>query len=119
MSASRPAKYRAWAARTSSATPRAASCSSANWRIVSGIENRACPDERSARSSDFRTSAFEVEAAREHRTPLQQHLLRVVEVVVRPGHRVAQGLVACQTAPRSHQEPEALIEAITHVAGGH
>ena len=35
----------------------ATSCSSANWRIVSSIENRVRPDDRSATSSDLRTSA--------------------------------------------------------------
>ena len=35
----------------------ATSCSSANWRIVSSIENRVRPEDRSATSSDLRTSA--------------------------------------------------------------
>ena len=39
------------------ASPRATSCSSANWRIVSSIENRVRPDDRSATSSDLRTRA--------------------------------------------------------------
>ena len=43
--------------RTSVASPLATSCSSANWRIVSSIENRVRPDDRSAMSSDLRTSA--------------------------------------------------------------
>ena len=38
-------------------SPPATSCSSANWRIVSSIENRVRPDDRSATSSDLRTSA--------------------------------------------------------------
>ena len=42
---------------TSVASPPATSCSSANWRIVSNIENRVRPDDRSAMSSDLRTSA--------------------------------------------------------------
>ena len=43
--------------RTSVASPRATSCSSANWRIVSSIENRVRPEDLSATSSDLRTSA--------------------------------------------------------------
>ena len=39
------------------ASPLATSCSSANWRIVSSIEKRVRPADRSATSSDFRTSA--------------------------------------------------------------
>ena len=35
----------------------ATSCSSANWRIVSSIENRVRPEDRSATSSDLRTRA--------------------------------------------------------------
>ena len=109
---------RAWAARISDASPRATSWSSANWRIVSSIENRVRPEDLSATSSDLRTrassrsrvaksvigthdgaGAFEVESPGEHRTPLQQRFLRVIEVVVGPRHRVAQCLVACQAAP--------------------
>jgi hypothetical protein len=37
--------------------PLATSCSSANWRIVSSIENRVRPEDRSATSSDLRTKA--------------------------------------------------------------
>ena len=40
-----------------SPAPPATSCSSANWRIVSSIENRVRPDDRSATSSDLRTKA--------------------------------------------------------------
>ncbi len=47
----------ACAVRTSATSPRATSCSSANWRIVSNIENRVRPEDRSAISSDLRTSA--------------------------------------------------------------
>ena len=57
MSASRPAKWRACAARAVAAAPCAASCSSANWRIVSSIENRVRPAERPVTSSDLRTKA--------------------------------------------------------------
>ena len=32
---------------------------------------------------------------------------------------MAQRLVACQAAPRADQQPEPLIETITHLAGGH
>ena len=41
----------------SEASPRATSCSSANWRIVSSIENRVRPEDWSATSSDLRTKA--------------------------------------------------------------
>src|ERR1700722_12064732 len=57
MSAARPAKYRECASRISDASPRATSCCSANWRIVSSIENRVRPEILSATSSDLRTSA--------------------------------------------------------------
>ncbi len=43
--------------RASVASPRVASCSSANWRIVSSIENRVWPDDRSAMTNDLRTKA--------------------------------------------------------------
>ena len=49
--------------------------------------------------SGHRARTLEIEPTREHRTPLQQHLFRVIEVVVRPRHRVTQGVVACQSAP--------------------
>ena len=52
-----PGEVASWAVRTSVASPRATSCSSANWRIVSSIENRVRPDDRSATSSDLRTKA--------------------------------------------------------------
>ena len=81
----------------------------------------ADPGWRSRRvvGSGHRAGALQVESTGEHRTPLQQRLLRVIEVVVGPRHRVAQRLVACQAAPRAHQQPEPLIETITHLAGGH
>jgi len=69
--------------------------------------------------SCYRAGTFEIKAAGEHRTAVQQHLLRVVEQVVRPGHRMTERLVARQAAPRADQQPETVIEAITHVAGGH
>src|SRR5258707_11443071 len=40
-----------------SASPVCTSCSSANWRMVSNIENRVRADERSATRSDLRTRA--------------------------------------------------------------
>ena len=57
ISASQPAKWRACADPASAASPRATSFSSANWRIVSNIENRVRPVDRSATSNDLRTSA--------------------------------------------------------------
>ena len=36
-----------------------------------------------------------------------------------PLHRVTQCLVALQTPPRSDEEPEPIIEMITHFTGGH
>jgi hypothetical protein len=62
---------------------------------------------------------MQVESAGEHRTPLQQRLFRVIEVVVGPGHRVAQRVVAFQSATRPDQQPESLIETITHFARRH
>jgi hypothetical protein len=32
---------------------------------------------------------------------------------------MTERLVACQAAPRADQQPETVIEAITHLAGGH
>jgi hypothetical protein len=49
--------------------------------------------------SCYRAGTFEVEAAGEHRTSVQHHLLRVVEQVVGPGHRMTKRLVVCQAAP--------------------
>ena len=118
--------------------PDATSCSSANWRMVSSIENRVRPDERSATSSDLRTSASSTssvansssEPATAHapagrirrRTPntvASSDLLVVVEQVVGPLHRVAQRLVALQPAPRPDQQPEPVVEAIAHLDRGH
>src|SRR6516165_983467 len=53
--------------------------------------------------SAYYTSTLEVESTREHRTPLQQCLLRIIEVVVRPRHGVAQRLMAFQAAPSSSE----------------
>ena len=96
----------------------ATSCSSANWRIVSSIENRVRPGDRSATSSDLRTKASSRSrmaksssdpataqalsrsnppANTEHRS--SSILLGVVEQVVGPGHRMAQRVVALQSAP--------------------
>ena len=96
----------------------AASCSSANWRIVSSIEYRVRPDDAIGNHERLADERFEqvehrvlvvapgtadrrrggkVEPAREHRTPAQQRALVVVEQVVRPLHRVAQRLVTFQT----------------------
>ncbi len=69
--------------------------------------------------SGHRAGALEIEPTREHRTPLQQRLLRVVEVVVGPCHGVAQGLVAFRPAPGADQQPEPLIKTITHLARRH
>ena len=62
---------------------------------------------------------MEVESAGEHRTPFQQRLFGVVEQVVGPRHRVTQRLVAFQAAPRPDQQPEPVIETITHLADRH
>ena len=66
--------------------------------------------------SGDRAGTLEVESTGEHRTPLQQRLLGVVEQVVGPRHRVAQRLVAFQPAPRADQQPEPVIETIPHLA---
>ena len=44
--------------------------------------------------SCYRAGALQVKSPGEHRIPLQQRPFRIVEVVVGPCHRVAQGLVA-------------------------
>ena len=56
-SVSQPAKYLACALRARSASPLAISCSSANCRIVSSIENRVRSADLSATNSDLRTNA--------------------------------------------------------------
>ncbi len=60
------------------ASPRVASCSSANWRIVSSIEYRVRPDERSATSSDLRTNASSRSSTANSsiRNPLQRRHFR-------------------------------------------
>ena len=65
------------------------------------------------------TSALNVEAADEHRTPFQDHLFGVVEVFIGPRHRVAQGLVARQSAPGADQKSESVIETVTDLPRGH
>ena len=69
--------------------------------------------------SAYCTGTLDVESPGEYRTPFQQRLLRIVEVVVGPRHGVAQRLVACQPAPGADQQPEPVIKAITHFTGGH
>jgi hypothetical protein len=48
--------------------------------------------------SGYRACTLEVESAGEHRTSLQQRLLRVFQVVEGPRHRMAQRLMAFQSA---------------------
>ena len=48
--------------------------------------------------SRYRASTLEIESTGEHRTPIQQRLLRIVEQVVGPRHRVAQRLVTFQSS---------------------
>jgi len=62
---------------------------------------------------------LEVKSAREDRTAVQHCLFGVVEKVVGPGHRVAQRVVAFQSAPGADQQPEPVIKTITHFTGGH
>ena len=100
------------------ASPLATSCSSANWRIVSNIENRVRPADRSAVTSDLRTSesnrsntayssigsGYRAGAARSNPSAKTEQrcstdFFVVVEQVVGPCHRVAQRLVAFQPAP--------------------
>jgi hypothetical protein len=50
---------------------------------------------------------------------VQQPLLVGFQQVVGRLHRMAQRLMALQTATRSHQQPEAMVEPITHLGGGH
>src|SRR5258705_8583854 len=40
--------------------------------------------------SGYRAGTFQIESAGEDRTPIKKRLLRVVEVLVRPSHRLAQ-----------------------------
>ena len=63
--------------------------------------------------------ARQIESAGEHRTPCQQRLLGVVEQVVGPLHGVAQRLMALQTAPRSDQQPEPVVEPVAHLGDRH
>ena len=63
--------------------------------------------------SGYCTSTFEIESTSEHRTPCQQRLFGISEQVIRPRHRVPQRLVALQPAPRTDQQPEPVIKAIT------
>ena len=49
------------------------------------------------------TGTFELESTGEHRTPVQQRFLRIVEQIVRPCHRMAQRLVAFQAPPCADQ----------------
>jgi hypothetical protein len=69
--------------------------------------------------SRYGAGALEVKSPGEHRTPFQQCLFGVVEQAVGPRHRVAQRLMARQPTPGPHQQPEPLIQTITHLAGGH
>ena len=103
--------------RTSAAAPRAASCSSPNWRMVSSMEYRVrwprpvghqqrLPHERIQQIHDgidvgapvlvgtgHRTGAVEIESAGEDRTPVQECLLGIIELVVGPCHRLPQRLM--------------------------
>ncbi len=63
--------------------------------------------------------ALKVKSACEHRTAFQHCLFGVVEKVVGPRHRMAQGVVAFQTTPRPDQQPESVIETITHLVYRH
>jgi hypothetical protein len=60
-----------------------------------------------------RAGTLQVESPGEHRTPHQQRFLRVIEVVGRPLHGVAQRLVACQPAPGADQQPESVIPVVS------
>jgi hypothetical protein len=69
------------------------------WRVA--LKHPADPARHSRRviESRYCTGALEVESSGENRTPLQQSLFRIVEVVVGPCHRVAQCVVALRAAP--------------------
>ena len=69
--------------------------------------------------SAYRVGALEIEPTGEHRTPREQRLLLVIEVVVGPCHRVAQRVVALQAAPGADQQPEPLIQTVTDLARRH
>ena len=62
---------------------------------------------------------MQVKSTREDRTAVQHSLFGVIQKVVGPGHRVAQRVVAFQSAPRADQQPKAVIKTITHFTGGH
>ncbi len=121
-----------------SACPPTTSCSSANCRMVSSIENRVRPDDRSATRRDLRTRASrrssvansssesttaqrgrQVEAAGENRATVEQRLLVLIQQVVGPLHRVAQRLMALQPTPRPDQQPEPVVEAIADLGHRH
>ena len=118
------------------ASPLATSCSSANWRIVSSIEYRVRPDDRSATNSDLRTSASSrsrmanlpiigattrAGALRPNPPANTERRSRNVFWRRRDGRRTTppRGAVfgGVQAAPGPDQQPEPLIETITHLAG--
>ena len=77
---------------------------------------------RSRRSHRIRPTAqalCEVEPTGEHRIPVQQGLLRVVEQVIGPLHGVAQCVMVFRPAPGADQQPKPLIESITHLGYRH
>ena len=124
---------------SSSAAPVCTSCSSANWRMVSSIENRVRSADRSATNSDLRTRASSrssdreliVGARRPRRHPARSNppantehlaskrLFGIVEQVVGPLHGVAQRLVALQSAPRADEQPEPVVQPIAHLGDRH
>ena len=66
-----------------------------------------------------RAGAFEIEAAGEHRTSVQQSLFRFSKQIVGPLPSVAQRLVAFKAASRTYEQPEPVVKTVAHLASGH
>ena len=56
-----------------------------------------------------------VEATSEHRTMCQKRPFAVVEEVVRPAHRLSEGLVTFDSTPSTGQEPEPVTETVAQI----
>ena len=115
--------------------------SSPNWRIVSSRPYRVWPASRlrgdrgtcapasragrARRSRSIRGVRADVhrgrhaEAAGEHRAPVEQVPLVVLEQVVRPRHRGEQGLVVLRAPSGAGEQPEAVVEVVAHLLRAH
>jgi hypothetical protein len=75
------------------------------------------PGDRAAGAHGLRR--LERAAAGEDRGAHQRQPLGLAQQVVRPLHRMAQGLVAAERPPPAAQQPEALVEALEDLARAH